>query len=275
MFADVALAREIDNAEGRFCAGLARLAALRDAGRRVLVTPLAGGLAVYAGSGTPMNKVIGVGLGHALTEDGLAAVEAEWAVRGEAVRVELSTLDDGAIARMLTSRGYRLLGFENQLARTVATVTGAPEAPPGLSIERLASEADTDVWMSVILDGFAQPDDGPLPTERPEPDVLRDIFHDVARLSGVVRYLARLDGAPAGAASMHLDGRLAQLTGAATLPACRRRGIQTALTVRRLADARARGCDLAVVTTQPGSKSQENCQSRGFELLYARAILVR
>ena len=35
------------------------------------------------------------------------------------------------------------------------------------------------------------------------------------------------------------------------------------------------GCDLVVVTTAPGSKSQENCHRRGFELLYARAILVK
>jgi len=48
-----------------------------------------------------------------------------------------------------------------------------------------------------------------------------------------------------------------------------------ALTARRLADAQRAGCDLAVVTTSPGSKSQENAQRHGFELLYARAILVR
>lgn len=43
----------------------------------------------------------------------------------------------------------------------------------------------------------------------------------------------------------------------------------------RLAEARDEGCDLAVVTTQPGSKSQENVQRLGFELLYTRAVLVR
>ena len=31
----------------------------------------------------------------------------------------------------------------------------------------------------------------------------------------------------------------------------------------------------AVVTTQPGSKSQQNVQRRGFHLLYTRAILVK
>jgi hypothetical protein len=41
----------------------------------------------------------------------------------------------------------------------------------------------------------------------------------------------------------------------------------------RLAEARAAGCDLAVVTTRPGSPSQRNVQRAGFHLLYARAVL--
>ena len=63
--------------------------------------------------------------------------------------------------------------------------------------------------------------------------------------------------------------------GATTAPAHRRRGVQAALLSARLADARAAGCDIAVVTTLPGSKSQQNVQRQGFELLYARATLVR
>jgi len=35
------------------------------------------------------------------------------------------------------------------------------------------------------------------------------------------------------------------------------------------------GCDLAVITTAPGSKSQANVMRTGFALLYARAILVK
>ena len=79
----------------------------------------------------------------------------------------------------------------------------------------------------------------------------------------------------AGFASMRLDDGLAQLCGAATLPAFRRRGIQTAFLHRRLADAAAEGCDLALVTTQPGSKSQQNSEQQGFALLYSRAVLVK
>ena len=90
-----------------------------------------------------------------------------------------------------------------------------------------------------------------------------------------MRYLACRDGAVAGAASLvRMDG-VALLCGAATLPPHRRRGVQTALLARRLELAAQAGCDLAVVTTQPGSRSQENAQKQGFSLLYTRAVLVR
>jgi GNAT superfamily N-acetyltransferase len=93
--------------------------------------------------------------------------------------------------------------------------------------------------------------------------------------AGVARYAALADGVIVGGASFHLAEGVAQLTGAATAPAHRRRGVQTALLSARLADAAAADCDIAVVTTQPGSKSQQNVQRRGFDLLYTRAVLVK
>jgi len=68
---------------------------------------------------------------------------------------------------------------------------------------------------------------------------------------------------------------VAQFGGAATLPAFRRRGVQTALLRARLAVAERAGCDIAVVVTQPASKSQQNVQREGFSLLYARQLLVK
>jgi hypothetical protein len=68
---------------------------------------------------------------------------------------------------------------------------------------------------------------------------------------------------------------LAQLSGAGTLPRARGRGVHKALVQRRLADARAASCTLAVVTTAPGTRSQDNVMRRGFELLYTRAILIK
>ncbi|WP_433601339.1 GNAT family N-acetyltransferase [Nocardia sp. CA-135953] len=98
---------------------------------------------------------------------------------------------------------------------------------------------------------------------------------DLTATSGFVGSLAMIDGKPAGGASLRLSDGVAQLCGAATLPEFRRRGVQGARLSMRLAAAAAAGCDLAVVTTLPGSKSQQNVQKLGFQLLYPRAVLVR
>jgi len=79
----------------------------------------------------------------------------------------------------------------------------------------------------------------------------------------------------AGGADFRITDGIAQLAGAATAPAHRRHGVQSALVAARLADARAAGCDVAVIVTQPGSTSQQNAQRRGFDLLYTRATLVK
>jgi hypothetical protein len=44
-------------------------------------------------------------------------------------------------------------------------------------------------------------------------------------------------------------------------------GVQAALLSARLADAAAADRDIAVVATLPGSKSQQNVQRQGFDLL--------
>src|SRR6476661_8565901 len=93
--------------------------------------------------------------------------------------------------------------------------------------------------------------------------------------AGGIRYAAFRDGVLAGGADFRITDGIAQLAGAATAPAHRRHGVQSALVAARLADARAAGCDVAVIITQPGSKSQENAQRRGFDLLYTRATLVK
>ena len=128
-----------------------------------------------------------------------------------------------------------------------------------------------------MLDGFASPDTGVVsaPGEPFERTVVESLFEDMAGARGFSRYVARVEGEIAAAGSMRLFEGVAQLCGAATLPPFRRRGLQTALLHARLADASAAGCDVAVVTTEPGSRSQENVQRAGFALLYSRAVLIK
>jgi ribosomal protein S18 acetylase RimI-like enzyme len=126
-----------------------------------------------------------------------------------------------------------------------------------------------------VTTGFAHPDEQGVPAFEEFP---REIVERAERdfvAAGARTYLAVLDGVVAGGASMRMTDGVAQLTGAATAPAHRRRGVQTALLAARLSDAAKAGCDIAVVTTAPGSKSQQNAQRQGFALLYTRAVLVK
>jgi ribosomal protein S18 acetylase RimI-like enzyme len=59
---------------------------------------------------------------------------------------------------------------------------------------------------------------------------------------------------------------------AATAPAARGRGVQTALIGRRLVDARAAGAELAVTETVADNASPRNFRRAGFRLLHHRRI---
>jgi len=126
-----------------------------------------------------------------------------------------------------------------------------------------------------VADGVAHPDTQGLPSHE---EFSREIVESAERAfaaAGVTRYAAMGDGIIAGGASICMAESVAQLGRAATAPAHRRRGVQSALLSARLADAANAGCDVAVVTTQPASKSQHNVQRQGFDLLYTRAVLVK
>ena len=274
MFCSHRLAERIDKAEMRWSEAVAATVARRSPEARSLIRPIAGGLAVFAAAGSPLNKAIGLGFGAGIEPGALEEIEDAWRERGEPVRVELSTLADPSIAPALTGRGYRLTGFENVLGRALRQDDGRPSLSGGMRIAALAQD-DWRTWLDVALDGFATPDGSAPGEEHYSREVLEAIFGDVAATPGMARYLLEIDGAPAGAASLRIDGELAQLSGAATLPAFRRRGVQAALLARRIADAARAGCTMAVITVQPGSKSHANAARNGFAVLYPRAVLIR
>jgi ribosomal protein S18 acetylase RimI-like enzyme len=280
VFATASLAGRIERAETTLVADAAEGAARRLGRDRVFVRTLNGGVAVHAGEGSPFNKVAGLGFGGMPAPEALDEVEREFATRRQPVRVEISTLADPAIARGLTRRGYELTGFENVLGLALdARVTGpslSRPPDPSVLIQKIRPDEAAE-WTGAVTTAFLSPDtfDGPASDEEFPRDVLERAYDDMAACPGFERYIARIDGVVAAGASLRIVQAVAQLCGAGTLPQFRRRGIQSALLRQRLIDAAAVGCDVAVVTTQPGSKSQENVQRFGFELLYARAVLTK
>jgi ribosomal protein S18 acetylase RimI-like enzyme len=278
LFATATLARRIERAESTLSAEGGAAAATRLGAGNVFVIPVAGGVAVFTEAGSPFNKVAGLGFEGVPDEAVLDGIERQYAQKDTAVQVELSSLGDPALARLLTRRGYQLVGFENVLGLplTADTVGAAAASPAPPSVTRVEPRDDVK-WLDVVATGFLHPDtfDGPPSHESFDREALERVYLDTIAAPSFERYLAWRNGEVAGGGSLRLHEGVAQLCGAATLPAHRRHGVQSALLRHRLESAAARGCDVAVVTTQPGSKSQQNVQRAGFSLLYVRAVLVK
>jgi len=277
LFAAFDLARRVERAERSLIEEAARSTDLRGTPSSAATVPLAGGLAVWAADGSPFNKVVGVGLEGAPTDAELDAVEAMFERHASAVQFEITTLADPVIAEHLTRRGYALVGFENVLGLPLAPAPALPSVP-GIDVSIVDSNDANkrDVWLKVDVEASATPDtEGITAHEEFDREAVERAVHAMSSTTGFVASLASIDGVPAGSGSLRLCEGVAQLCGAATLPTFRRRGVQTSLLSARLAWAAAAGCDLAVVTVQPGSTSQQNVQRLGFQLLYARSILVR
>lgn len=273
VFCDADLAARIERAEARFMAECARAVRDRTGGEDGFTLPLAGGVASFAEAGSPYNKVAGLGFHGVPASADMDEVERAHAARGAPVQVELPHLADPGIGAFLTGRGYRLVSFENVLGRVPATGTERV-VPPGTEVRR-TREGEFEDWLDVVVRASLHPDDQGVPWYEDFPrHVLENAERDGAA-AGVVPYGAFRDGTPLGGAGLRIADGIAQMAGAGTAPEHRRQGVQTALTSARLADAAAAGCDIAVVTTQPGSRSQQNVQRQGFDLLYTRAVLVK
>ena len=274
LFVDATTAARIERAEADLIAGASRATGSRF-GAVSFQLPLRGGYATFAGPDSPYNKVVGVGFDGVPDESELAEVERRYAQHAAPVSFEVSTLADRALLAVLHRRGYQLISFEDVLVCDLSRPTLRPPAGVTILRENDAGSDGTRTWLDVVVEAALTPDtEGLAQHEEFSRTVLEQA--ELAGLdAGVRRYLATVDGTPAGGAGIRFVDGIAQLAGAGTVPAFRRRGVQTALVAARLDDARAAGCDLAVVTTQPGSPSHANTQRSGFEIGYTRAVLVK
>src|SRR6516225_10080107 len=150
------MAWRIERAEAQLVAKAGEAARRRRADGAGFVIPVAGGVAGFAGAGSPFNKVAGLGFGGVPGPAALAEIERAYAAVGAPVQAELAHLADPAIGAVLTGRGYRLILFDNVLG---LALRGEPErvTPPGVEV-RPSGEEEFESWLDVVLHGFAHPD---------------------------------------------------------------------------------------------------------------------
>ena len=187
MHATLELARRVDRAEIDFCA-LTTMAGAPHAA----TLERGGGLAVYGSPGSPVNKVLGLGLGVEATDDDLDAIEQFYAERGCPVQIELCPLAAPDLAPRLTKRGYVLQAFENELARPAPAEPVPLPAGADISVEAGAGERP---WLQIVSEGFAVPDRAVPGSQLPGDavaaigDVMRQFVHPE-----IVRYVAHVNG---------------------------------------------------------------------------------
>jgi ribosomal protein S18 acetylase RimI-like enzyme len=267
---DLALARRIELAEAHAAVNCANAVELLPSGADAAVERIAGGFAIYCGAGSPVTQAVGLGLDGAVSEEDFDRLEQFYRSRNEAVRVETCPLADASLIRHFGERGYRVTEFSNVMALPLGgpdlPTAASADPPKGLTIERIGKE-QMDLWTLTVSHGFSE--------NFPVTQQILDVMKMFALGSNVECYLARVDGAVAGGATLALREGVAGLFGASTLPAFRNRGLQTALLRQRLARAMAEKCDLAVCIAQPGSISQRNVVRQGFSALYTRVKFER
>jgi GNAT superfamily N-acetyltransferase len=265
LFADLPLVQRLEAAEAQGSVVYAEALARLHPDDGTAVKQIAGGHAVFAGVGSFFSQAKGMGMNGDVTEADIEELEDFYFSRGAAAQVVLCPLADSSLLKLLGQRGYRVAEFENELFRPLSDDTIAPQNPE-IDI-RQATADDGDVFVHIVVEGFFGAEGASL-------DVV-DMFRTMFRVSPGVSFLASINGEPVGGAGMATFDGVANLFGASTLPAFRNRGVQTALIQARLAFAVAAGCDLAKVTTLPGSGSQRNVERQGFRVAYTRTVMVR
>src|SRR5262245_20008992 len=160
LFCDTALAARIERVEAQLIAQSSQ-AARRRTGTAGFVIPVAGGVASFAGQGSPFNKVADLGFGGVPDVAALDEVEQAFATCGSPVQIELAHLADPAIGDRLSGRGYRLESFENVLGRAL---TGEPERvlPPGVEV-RPSDAEESETWLDVVAESSVHPDTQEVP----------------------------------------------------------------------------------------------------------------
>ncbi|HEY4948996.1 MAG TPA: GNAT family N-acetyltransferase [Candidatus Acidoferrales bacterium] len=262
-FIDLDLARRVEMAEanaGRECA---------EACHRlhpdypVAVAEIAGGVAVFAGVDSPVTQAIGVGLRGPVSDAELDALGELFHSRKAPAAIELCPLVEMSLYEKFAARNYRLLEVSNVLLLEDLRLARISENPPPGVIARAATTDESKLWTLTVARGFAEH----FPVTQPILDVMEGFCHR----DGASAFLAFVDGGAVVSAHHGVCG----LFGASTLPAFRRRGVQSALLATRLAWAREKGCDLAVSIAQPGSVSHRNIERSGFRVAYTRTKLIR
>ena len=260
-FADIELARRLERTEARGNAQFveARTRAFPD--RNATWIEVAGAYAMFDGAGSPLTQTFGLGVFQPVTAAELDEIEEFFRSRGAAVFHEVCPLADASVFTLFNERGYRPVEFSNVLYRPITPDLRLQAGENERVKVRVAARDEMKLWADTALEGWS---------EFPEVmDFMRELGQ-VAAQSDSLSFFGEADGKPVATGSLIIEGDVALLAGASTIPAARRQGAQLALLEGRLRYAATQGCTVGMMVAAPGSGSQRNAERHGFRIAYTR-----
>ncbi len=230
---------------------------------------VAGGVAIFAGVGSPLTQGLAMGLTGPVTAADLDAMEAHLLQGGPGpLQLEVCPFVDPSLPALLAARGYRL--EEWQLAWTCdvpVQLLDPPRPADEALLVRRARAGEEETFFRTVMAGFFE-------SEHVAEDALA-LMRPTAHAERHELFLAFLGDEPIGGGALSWANGIALINGSGVRPAFRRRGAQGALLRARLARARELGCEVAYSTTFPGTASRRNMERHGFRVAYPKVVMLR
>lgn len=262
-----ASARRVEHAFAAACRALAASMARTRPQSGAAILEVAGGVAMFAGTGSPLTQGLALGLDGPVGEADLDALEAFLCRDGNRSRqLELCPFADPSLAALLARRGYRVHEWQLAWCRPLADEIFAPP-PHGITV-RPVRPGEEERFFRVVLAGFLEIETEDVPAEA------LALFLPTASADGQEQVFACIGDEPIGGATLGWSSGVAFVNGSGVRRDYRRRGAQGALIRARLARARELGCDLAVSFTLPGTASRRNMERHGFHVAYPKVVML-
>ncbi|PYH94787.1 hypothetical protein BO71DRAFT_475104 [Aspergillus ellipticus CBS 707.79] len=251
----------------------------------IIIQPICNGTAVrtlraYTGK---LNRVVGLGMAHAVTHIDLETLEALYGEIGLTPDVHLCEAADGSAERVLGERGYWCWGELGVYVRYLGSGIEGEGEGKGMDVvaevEELKdpSEQEKEEFIEASIAGFA------------EQGRSRDLLGVLARIA-VVREDTRLfvargeGGVVVGTAALGVldagegveEGEsVGHLYLDSTVPGYRGKGVHVGLIRERVRCARKMGLRVVSLSTGVEGGSKRNAEREGFELVYRKKGFVK
>jgi hypothetical protein len=255
--ADRALAQRLEAAEA------ANALTLMRASSSGVVEPFFGGVAMFGGAGSPITHSMGIGMNGPVSEAEFDRMEEFYRSRGSPCLIDLCPSADPTLIRLIQSRPYRVIEFNNVVARKIEPGETF-DARADLSIIEAQAERHGE-WAKLVAQAFAE--------EMPMTESVIESLREVVGTSRCL--LGEESGRTVAGSAMGIQAETALFYGDGTLAEARGRGWQSAMIHRRLQIAQQAGCTMAMATVLPASGSHRNYERAGFQLIYMRVNLSR